>query len=345
MSSLALAELPYIKETASTALRQTITTHTFTLPLCLVIGSALWLLPEVGNILLWGGWFVAIVAALCYAELNTKESLLRKRSQMTSTVCFALLAVYPHSHHWNWHSMAPLLLLGSCYCLIQTAQTTRPEGYTFYSYALLSCAAAVLPQTLWLVPVLAWCQATSIGSLTLRSAMAALLGMCAPMAMLGLYLYVVKGATDLLPLVAQHLAPCFKPDLSYWMQLFNTSVEEWTVHDWQFASTAGCLLSISIVSISHYVHTALKDKLRVRTFFNMLMLMEVALWLTLLLFPAQADALLLLLSAISAPFVAHYFTLSQGWAANVVFGLSLSAFACLAIFNYNVQWILSLIFS
>lgn len=345
MSSLALAELPYIKETASTALRQIITTHTFTLPLCLVIGSALWLLPEVGNILLWGGWLVAIVTALFYAELNTKEGLLRKRSQMVSIVCFALLVVCPLWHNGNGTSLVPLLLLCAYYCMINTLQASRPEGYCFYSYVFLSCASLLLPQTVWLVPAMVWNHAAYMRSLTLRSLVASALGFVVPGVMLALYFFCLKGESDFLPRITHCFAQSTDVNLDDWQQLLSIAPREWSVSDWQFLSTFVGLLGIGVVSIVHFLYTSLKDKLRVRMFYNMLLSAELALLLCVLLFPHQRESLLMLLSVNSAPLVAHYFTLANGWLAQVVFYFSLIIYISLIIFNYNTQWILSLVFS
>ncbi len=163
--------------------------------------------------------------------------------------------------------------------------------------------------------------------------------------MLSLYHIGITGRSDFLQFISEHLSECIHPDYTYWKDLLNAQPSNWSVHNWQFVATALCLLGISIVSTAHFLYTALKDKLRVRTFYNMLFLTEVALWVILLLYPQQREALLFLLSVNSAPFIAHYFTLSRGWLANLTFALCILTFISLIIFNYNTQWILSLIFS
>ncbi len=264
---------------------------------------------------------------------------------MISTTAFALLAVYPHWHCADWNILAPPLLLCSYYCMIKTLQSTHPEGYAYYSYFLLICASFALPQILWLIPALIWSQATHIGSLTPRSLAAMLLGMLTPIVMLSLYHIGIAGRSDFLQFISEHLSECIHPDYTYWKDLLNSQPSNWSVHNWQFVATALCLLSISIVSTTHFLYTALKDKLRVRTFYNMLFLTEVALWVILLLYPQQREALLFLLSVNCAPFIAHYFTLSRGWMGNLTFALCILTFISLIIFNYNTRWILSLIFS
>ena len=63
-------------------MRKAITTNTMLLPIALVMGSLLWILPEAGNLLLWGGWFVGILTAYGWFEMNARLQLLRERSLM-----------------------------------------------------------------------------------------------------------------------------------------------------------------------------------------------------------------------------------------------------------------------
>ena len=286
-----------------------------------------------------------MVVALFYAELNTKESLLRKRSQMISIVCFALWVACPLLHNFNGASLATLLVLCAHYCMMNTLQAPRPEGYCFYCYTFLVAASLIFPQAVWLVPVMVWSQAMYMRSLTLRSIAAGVLGLVVPGVMSGLYLYCLKGESDLLALATQYFAQCTDVNWAFWNNLLSAPPGEWSRADWQFVSTLVCLLGIGIVSIAHFLHTSLKDKLRVRMFYNMLLLTDVALCVGIVLFPQLRESLLLLLTVGSAPLVAHYFTLANGWMAQVVFYLSLIIYTSLIIFNYNTEWILSLVFS
>ena len=334
-------------------MRTTLTTSTFTLPVCIIAGSVLWLLPEVGNPLLWGGWFVAIATTLLWAELTNSETLMRVRSQMISTTFFAGMLLLPDLHMGSYASWLPFTLLGSYACLFKLFDVQRAEGYVFYSFFLLSIAILLSPPLLWLIPIYWWSMGFYFQKLTPRSWIASIFGLITPIILWGLWMgvdgWLSNEERTLLPIVTSQIASIFSAsthfDLHYWQQIFNTPACNISASDWRLLTTTGWFLIFSVVSTSHFHFNALQNKLKVRTYLQTLLLVEVVLWFCLIFMADESTPLMQLLMLTSAPFIAHYFTLSRGWMSNLLFAIGLISYIAILIFNYNSTWILSLIFS
>ncbi|MBO5699737.1 MAG: hypothetical protein J6R79_07045 [Bacteroidaceae bacterium] len=314
-------------------------------PLCLILGTALWILPEVGNILLWGGWFVAILIALIWTELNNRLALLRERSQMLGICSFASCLLAPMFLEWQPVGVVPLLLIGSFACFFTAIETKRTEGYVFYTFLLLACCILFVPQLIWLIPLYWWMTSMTLRTLNASNVSASGLGLLCPVAAHSIYLFSTSGWTSVQTFYNDLLSKSVDADVSYWLFLNQTNIQTLTPADWQFLVTAIVLAIMSLVSVVHFQHTLLDDKYHVRQAYQLLFVVLIALWACLLLFTNERHTLLILLLFCNAPFLAHYFTLAKGMVANIMFLLGLVAYTLTLIFNYNTEWILSLIFS
>ncbi len=311
----------------------------------MILGTAIWILPEVGNLLLWGGWFVAILMVLIWTELNNRLSLLRERSQMLGICAFTSSLVMPAFLEWHTISMAPLLLLGSFACFFCAIESKKTEGYVFYTFLLLTTTILCVPQLIWLLPLYAWMTGMTLRTFRASNVSASCLGVLFPLIVHGIYVFYDRGGLDIQDFYTTLFQQSVHVDLSYWTEVSQTQIENLTPSDWQFLSTSAGLFFMSVVSVMHFQHTSLNDRYHVRQAYQMLFVVVVTLWVCLILFSQQRQTLLMLLLFVNAPFLAHYFTLARGRWADIVFILGFVGFVLTLIFNYNTEWILSLIFS
>lgn len=326
-------------------MKKAITTSTAILPLALGVGSLLWILPEAGNLLLWGGWFVALLTTYVWMETNARQQLIRERSRMVSTTVFVALTSVPLLHEFCLASLLPLALLLCYACLFAAYQERRPEGKMFHAFLLLGIAALLLPQVLWLVPLLLFSCSLHLRSLTLGSLGATLMALLLPLVGYSLWALVKWDFSLLLQFIESTRHALTHIDSSYWQRVYTATPATLPVAEWQFLVSAGGTLLLSLIAITHQVRTSYLDKIRVRMYYYLIALVQGGLTVLLLLFPEERWTWLLLLFTNGAPHIAHYLTLTRGWFCTTVFWMSLLILILITFFNYHTAWILSLIFS
>lgn len=326
-------------------MRKAITTSTTILPIALVVGSVLWILPEAGNLLLWGGWFVALLTTYVWMETNARLQLIRERSRMVSTTLFVALTSVPLLHEFRLASLLPLALLLCYACLFAAYQERRPEGKMFHAFLLLAVGALLLPQVLWLVPLLLFSCSLHLRSLTLGSLGATLMALLLPLVGYSLWALVKWDFSLLLQFIESTRHALTHIDSSYWWSVYTATPATLPVAEWQFLVSAGGTLLLSLIAIMHQVRTSYLDKIRVRMYYYLIALVQGGLTVLLLLFPEERWTWLLLLITNGAPHIAHYLTLTRGWFCTTVFWMSLLILILLTFFNYHTAWIFSLIFS
>lgn len=326
-------------------MRKAITTSTTILPIALVVGSVLWILPEAGNLLLWGGWFVALLTTYVWMETNARQQLIRERSRMVSTTVFVALTSVPLLHEFCLASLLPLALLLCYACLFAAYQERRPEGKMFHAFLLLGIAALLLPQVLWLVPLLLFSCSLHLRSLTLGSLGATLMALLLPLVGYSLWALVKWDFSLLLQFIESTRHALTHIDSSYWLSVYTATPATLPTAEWQFLVSAGGTLLLSLIAITHQVRTSYLDKIRVRMYYYLIALVQGGLTVLLLLFPEERWTWLLLLITNGAPHIAHYLTLTRGWFCTTVFWMSLLILFLITFFNYHTAWIFSLIFS
>ena len=326
-------------------MRKALTTSTAILPLVLGAGSLIWILPEAGNLLLWGGWFVALLTTYVWMETNARQLLLRERSRMVSTTYFASISAVPLLHEFRLEVLLPLALLLCYACLFTSYQERRPEGNLFHAFLLLGLSALLLPQVLWLCPLLLFSSSLHLRSLTPSSLFAAFMGLLLPLAGYALWALVQWDFSLLTHFISNTGQALTRLNWDYWQSVYTATPQTLPIADWQFLISAGCTLLLSLIAIINQVQTSYLDKIRVRMFYYLIALIQGGLAVLLILFPEERCTLLHLLIANGAPLIAHFFTLTRGWFATTVFWITLLGLILLTIFNYNTEWIFSLIFS
>ena len=326
-------------------MRKAITTSTTILPIALVVGSVLWILPEAGNLLLWGGWFVALLTTYAWMEMNARMLLLRERSRMVSITFFLSLTAVPLLHETSLKTLLPLSLILCYACLFSSYQERRPEGKLFHAFLLLGLGCLLLPPLLWLLPLLLFSCSLHLRSLTPGSLSGAILGLSLPFLGVAVWALIIWDFSLITGGVEAFWHTFTHSDMSYWTTVYTATPLTLPVEEWQFLVSASCTLLLSLIAIVNQVQTSYLDKIRIRMFYYMMGIAQCGLTLLLLFFPEERWLWLHLLIANGAPLIAHYLTLTRGWFSSTLFWLSLLGCFLLIFFNHQTEWILSLIYS
>lgn len=298
--------------------RRRVTESVWLLPFALLLLVALWFVPGAEGAKLWGGLLATCVSGYVIVEWNNRNSLLRVRSRMSSSVFFLLMAMCPFLHLWSTHMVPPICLVLALFLLFETYQRPRAEGYTFHSFLCVGLGSMFFPPMLLSVPLLYFSMMVHLRSLTWRTFAAGLLGLLLPLwgylgwaiwqNRLGAAFFELQGAMEFVPPVYPSL---------------------------QSASTVSALyvLSMALMAVLHYVRTAFNDKIKVRMYFYTI-IFQVLLYAVLLVAqPQWGDAALRVLIAVSAPLVAHHLTLGRGFKVNVWFYVALAGWLVLSVYN------------
>ena len=319
-------------------MRKAITTNTMLLPIALVMGSLLWILPEAGNLLLWGGWFVALLTTYGWMEMNARLILLRERSRMVSTTVFASLTAIPLLHYAQWESLLPLGLLVIYAFLFASYQERRPEGYLFYAFAILSTCSLALTQLLLLLPLLLFCCLIQLRSLTLGGLSATVMGIILPVIILPLISIWSDDTTSLPTMLKTMGDQLVTVDFTYWKDIYCATPATLPHQEWQFLVTTGCVMVPSLIAIIHQVQTSYLDKTRTRIFHSFLTI--AGLWITICmaLQPVHLHILMPIQLICTSFLSGHLFTLTRNRFSGILFIVTFVVFILLMSFNLWMQF-------
>lgn len=291
---------------------------TWLLPFALLLLAALWYIPGAGGGALWGGLLATCVSGYVIIEWNNRNSLLRVRSRMSSSVFFLLMAVCPFLHPWSVYMVPPVCLVLSLCLLFETYQRPRAEGYTFHSFLCIGVGSMFFPPLLLSAFWLYFSMLVHLRSFTWRTFVAGMLGLLLP-----LWGYVgwaiwqnrLDVALSELSELLVFVPPVYPP-----------------LHSPQVVS-ALFVLALSLMAVWHYVRTAYNDKIKIRMYFYTI-IFQVLLYAALLVAqPQWGDAVLRVLMVAAAPLVAHHLTLGRGFKVNLWFYVVLACWLALGIYN------------
>ena len=102
------------------------------------------------------------------------------------------------------------------------------------------------------------------------------------------------------------------------------------VADWLF------MILLTLLGIGHFLYTSYNDKLRVRTFFHVYLLLMIILQVALFVQPRLFPILLAMSMVCASPFIAHYFALTDSRFSNILFILVLLSYIPLTLLNMEL---------
>lgn len=326
-------------------LQNSISGSVFTLPVCSVITILLLLAPfsdVLGTLRSIPFWTMLLLIALTtyvMIELNNRNTLLRIRSRMVSSVwlvTMASVAVICHTttppfllslldSRFDEALLCTLFIAVSFSQLFRTYQKRDCVVCTFHYALFLGITSTILPHSVVFLPMFLWHQTAFLRSTTLRTLCASLIGFCFPWFITAAWCVLTDNYQPFLAWFADLTSYVLVAETNY------TSLSLQEVASWSLVTLLGVIGSI------HYLSTSYNDKIQVRMFFYIFVIQFLAIDAFVALQPQHFKAWMPILVLHSSPIIAHFFALTRSWFTNFLFMLSLLAVAALAYFNIFME--------
>lgn len=300
-----------------------VATSSFTLPVAAVITILSWCCSEH----IWSTRIIhcLLVFACTYLLiiLDTTYSLIRTRSRIGPALFLLCMAIMiPGCTILEVCLALPFVL--SLYMLLNTQQEERSHLpiRSFQTFLFLSISILIHPVVIILLFPYIVAMGTFLRAWTLRSAIAAILGLLTPFWFLFGW-YLITWDTQI-PIRIFDLLQ--NTEILNWPKLFNTlSWEKWTL--------IILIIFIGICSITHYLRTKNYDKVHTRMLLNTLVLIEICLIIGIIILPLYMIELQIMIFTVTSILAGHYFTLDHSKTTRIIFIITIICFFILIIQN------------
>jgi len=291
-----------------------------TLPLCAIMATALWWLPQRGyspSYLI--AFILCAVTTYVIAETNNVNALIRVRSRMVSSMWLILMACIGFLHEFQPYAISALCLAVSYYLLFRTYQEVQPVADTLHIFIMLGVGSIFVPHMIVMAPLYYWYMLVFLRSLTFRCFWAGLIGLALPFWFwAGLCLWNDD----------------YQPMFDWWSTLSTLHPivpDNYLAMDHPLAI---CWIVVALMAIYtglQYLNNSFNDKIRVRMLFYIYIFQSTVILLLAALQPQHALMLLPLMLVSCSPFIAHYFTLTRTWWCTFCFWFDLLLITGMAI--------------
>ena len=294
----------------------------FTLPVCAVIATALWWLPEqtfsVRHIL---GLALCFLTTYIITETNTRLHIIRSRTQMMSCVWLVLAASLSFMHPMGEPLIAAALLCVGYLLLFNCYQRHRPQLLVFHVFLFLGIGGFFAPVMLLMAIPFFFYLIVFFRSLTIKAFWAGILGLIVPYWCYAAWCFITHNLQD------------FVGRMSEMAQFEMPSTEAFLSLPFAWQASAAIIALLSIVSIIHFLRTNYDDKIRVRMILYIYIMQTLLMMAFLVLQPAHYQTTMALIIVSACPLIAHFFALSGSIVTNLFFVLSLLLTAAMAVLN------------
>ena len=304
-----------------------------TLPVACVLTIFLWWFPQAGYSLDYLlGLLACFLTAYVVMEMTTVYALLRVRSRLNSVIFLLLMAVCGFLHSIQSSSIMTLLLAITLYAMFHSYEKYDATGSIFYASLCLSLSSLLWPPILLVALLLILSQQIFLRSFSWRMFGAWCIGLLLPY---WLWLAVALFTEDINPFlshVVAIIAPFHQPFYWHWI-IDLTQTSDWHGFTEGFSERwAPMVLNhrphiiaftyvfvLGLTGLIHYLRNSYNDKTQVRMCFNVILTLQVVLFLWILLQPVYFNRLFPLFILTTAPAASHFFTLTRTWLTNAWF--------------------------
>lgn len=293
----------------------------FTLPVAAIISTLLWWSEGIYTFSFLAGWMLCGLTTYLWVETNNTYSLLRIRSLLTPGIHIMLTGALFFLHPLQAGSIVTCCMLISYFLLFGTYQQPYAIVPMFHAFLSIGIGSLFFPQIICFVPFLLCYAALQLRSLTWHTFWAAMAGILLPYWFWGGYCFY---SDDFAPLL-DHIQ-----ELAAFLPVGPRDYQEWD--SLQLASVS-YVTFFAMVGILHYVRTSFNDKIRTRMLLYILLSQEMLIVTFLILQPVHFNILSGLLVMNSAPFISHYFALTNTRLSHILFILFILGITVLAAIN------------
>lgn len=292
------------------------------LPLVGVYATAVWLFNGLTDNQLWVQFCCLGLSAMLMAILNNSNALIRIFTRMVSC-CFLVLACLDFTLLSDMKGcIVALCAITGYVTAFRCYDDKLSTGWTFYSSLCLGMASLLFVKILYFLPFIWLLFYSQLQSLSWRTFGASLLGLLTPYWFIGSWLLFIQQ-----PLLAvDHFAELlvFGP-LCDFSQLSLPQI-----------LTFGLTVLLLITGTIHFWRDSHNDKIRIRQFYGLFIIMALLSILFLVLQPHHYTILMWLVIINTSPIVAHFFALTNGKWSNISFCIIIGV--CVALTVFNIVW-------
>lgn len=300
-----------------TSFRSKAVESVFSLPLCIVFATLLW----VGDVVLSAqpldlasllspiaSYLLTLLTVFVMAEADNTLGLLRIRTTLLPCVWLMLTAVQPELHQLSAPHICSLCVALGLSLLLRCYQRVEPVGWVFHAFLCLGLGSLMFPPLLCLGLLFFLCLHAFMQALTPRTVAAGLVGIVFPyLVWAGICLW----NEDATPLLGHF--DDFWPSFS------------WATHpDIPFSrGVLWCVtLPLTLVGIVFYTSQSYADKIRVRMMHFACISQTLILLVAALMHPLSGE-LFSILQITASLHIAYFFSFARGRVVNVLFVLTL----------------------
>lgn len=277
----------------------------YSLHVAAVYTVAVWLLAGLLAHQWWLQFGCFALSTLFIAILNNANALIRIYSRMVLS-SFLMFSCMPNFLFGNIvGSVVQLCVIISLVLLFRCYRDECAVGNMFYASLSLGVATILWVQIFYFVPFIWLLTTTQLNALNKRMLTASVLGLLTPY-WLGVGWFVWHHRTAE---VLNHFAA-----LGHWQPLCDYS--EVTL---QQLLVFVMVVALLITGNIHFWRRSYNDKIRTRELYGFFMALALLTTILLLLQPQHYDVLMRLLIVCTAPFVAHFFSLTYTKVTNIAF--------------------------
>lgn len=309
------------------------------LPVMSLYSVALWLAILATEFSLWPVFLLFCIGVYLVVELNNRNALMRQYSRMVSCSYMAMMMMCPWVLRNHNVLFVQVCLIASLLLLFRIYQRRESAGTRYYSYLLVGIASMVWPPLLYVVPLLFFCEAAFLYSFSWKGFFISLFAIATPMwlalpyvAYTGTFQEVIDHFAQVVPndkLISAFSNPVLLIPSAVPLELYQAVV-------------VILIIAVMIAGVVHYVRNSYADKIQVRMYYNLFILMSLVItlaYIVVMLLPfdktATMDMLLAILIVFVSPLVAHYITFTNTRLTNISVILLMIVVLTLTVYNYS----------
>ena len=315
-----------------------------TLPACFLLTMVIWCFPLMENdteMITIGAWnfevnvprlwvdilpglALCILTAYLLAETNNTQQIIRIRTRLMSSCWLVMASCFAFLHSDTTALFCALAFSFAVLLVFRSYQLYNPVNLTFQCFLCLGIGSLAWTLMLVVAVVFFFIMKALTQSFSWRCFWAGMVGL---MFSYWCWLMWSLWSDNFMPLTSHFT------DLRNFQFPGSLPFSEWGtvwVADWLF------MIVLALLGIGHFLYTSYNDKLRVRTFFHVYLLLIVILQVTLFVQPRLFPVLMAMSMVCASPFIAHYFALTDNRFSNILFIIVLLSYIPLTLLNMDL---------
>ena len=306
-------------------LQNKIATSRFALPVTVLYTVLVWFPAIRRDENIWLPLALLGIATYLMAELDNRNALMRTYSRMISC-SFLILNTANIYIFRNYTTSIIQLSTAICYlAFFASYQDKRAMGKVFVAFVAIGSASVLFIQILFFVPILWIILASRIMAMNIRTFLASLVGIVTPYWLLEGYNIAIGKPLQMIHHfieIAKFDAPFVLPsgDNTYPIVVFSF------------------MLLLVLIGGIHYLRTSYKDKIRIRSLYEILLIMSICSLFFIAIQPRHWAYIIPMLTVSVSPLIAHYITFTQTRLTNLSFFILMVLTVALTVFNLRMIW-------